>query len=157
MRIAACLSVILLLGACAGDDADQIAASPTIDAAFRAEPTEWFLRSIADDGKSIAIVYTMSGVASDCQREGQANADSASGKTAVTAHRLVTLDSTRTCTEELAYVDETVPLPRRINESTILVGCRPGYLDDSEDEVCRDLDRSREAGVFEFSPLPSPT
>jgi hypothetical protein len=154
MRRATCLLVILL--AACGNDAGRIAASPTPGSGYRSEPVEWFLRSIADDGSSIAIVYQMSGVASDCQREGEVSVDAATGKTLVTAHRLVTLDTNRACTEELAYVDEVVTMPRPITDDTILVGCRPGFVTDDEDEICRDLERSRDAGVFEFSPTPVP-
>jgi hypothetical protein len=152
MRYIACL-LLLLFGAC-GNDASQIAASPSPGAAHRSEPTQWFLRSISDDGKTIAFVYQMSGVASDCQREGTASLAQQADRVIVTAHRSVTLDNNRACTEELAYVDETVTLTKVLGKR-LLIGCRPGYLEDTEDAICRDLDRSRDAGVFEFSPAPS--
>ncbi len=153
MRWPTCLFVLLLLSGC-GNDASQITASPTPDSGYRQEPTEWFLRSISDDGKTIAFVYQMSGVASECEREGRPEVNELAKRVILTAHKAVTLDTDRACTEELAYVDETITLEKPLGER-FLLGCRPGYVEPSEDGTCRDLERSRERGVFEFSPAPS--
>ena len=141
------------LGAC-NDGASRIASSPTPDTARRDEPTEWFLRSISADGKTVAFVYTMSGVASDCEHEGRANVDETDERVMIIAHKSVTLDRDRACTEELAYIDETVDLKDPLGDRD-LVGCRPGRTEPSEDVTCRDLERSRNAGIFEFSPSPT--
>jgi hypothetical protein len=144
---AMCLAV-----ASCGDDASRLADS-TGAAERRVEATEWFLRSISTDGRNIAFVYQMSGVASDCQREATPAVDESSERVVIAANRSVTLDRDRACTEELAYVDETVGLAEPLGDRS-LVGCRPGKTASEEDEICRDLERSRNAGVFEFSPTP---
>jgi hypothetical protein len=153
-RTAIVLAVLVAFGACS-DGASRIASSPTPDTARRDEPTEWFLRSVSGDGKTIAFVYRMSGVASDCEHEGRATVDESDDRVMIIAHKSVTLDRDRACTEELAYVDESVQLADPSGERS-LVGCRPGHAEPSEDETCRDLGRSRDAGVFEFSPRPTP-
>ena len=135
-----------------GDDPSRLS-DPTDAAERRVEATEWFLRSISTDGRNIAFVYQMSGVASDCQREGTPKVDESSERVVITANRSVSLDRDRACTEELAYVDESVGLAEPLGDRP-LVGCRPGKTAPEEDEICRDLDRSRNAGVFEFSPAP---
>ena len=148
----------LLLGAflfatvvsCAEDSPDT-SPSPTDDVR-RPEPTEWYLRSISDDGTTIAFVYTMSGVASECELEGEPAVNEREDEVEITAYKMVTTDSERACTEELAYIDEVIELAQPLGDRE-LVGCRPHVGEDS-DETCRDLDRSRLAGIFEFSPDP---
>ncbi len=146
------LAVAVVLGACASDRTPD--ATPTAGDGRRDQPTEWFLRSISDDGRTIAVVYTISGVASDCERKGRVVAEEDGEQVRVTALKSVTLDRNRACTEELGYVEGSVRLDQSLGDRA-LVGCRPGSLDASEDRVCRDLTRSRNAGIFEFSPAPA--
>lgn len=116
--------------------------------------TEWYLRSVSADGRTINFVYNMSGVASRCERKGKASVEESERSVAVVAYKSVTTDRNRACTEEFAYVEESVTLDRPLG-TRALVGCRPGKTDRSEGEVCRDLERSRARGIFEFSPPPS--
>ena len=151
------LVLFVALAACGPQEAGTIAEpSPTKEPSNAMEPeaTEWFLRSISEDGKTIAFVYTMSGVASGCQKEGTPDVEESDDVVIVTANKLMTTDKMRACTEEAAYVDDTVTLDEPLG-SRALVGCRPPKTDPSEDDVCRDLERSREYGVFEFSPPPA--
>lgn len=133
-----------------GSDAPGTA-DPTTpgDSNRRNVATEWYLRSISEDGRTINVVYTMSGVASGCERKGFGSADVSAGKVAVTTYKSVTLDRNRACTEELGYIEESVALDDPLGDRA-LVGCRPGKLEPSEDAVCRDLERSREQGIFDF-------
>lgn len=146
------LAFAVVLGACGSDGAPD--ATPTGGDGRRDQPTEWFLRSISDDERTVAVVYTISGVASDCEREGRVVAEETDDKVTVTALKSVTLDRNRACTEELGYVEGSVRLDQPLSNRA-LVGCRPGSLNASEDRVCRDLTRSRNAGIFEFSPAPA--
>jgi hypothetical protein len=147
------VAALLLLTACSA--APTAKPSPTAsNPRRRDEAAQWYLRSISEDGRSIAIVYTVSGVASDCQRPGAAFADESAEKVAVVAYKSVSLDRNRPCTEELGFIDRTVLLKAPLG-SRALVGCRPGHLEPSENDTCRSLERSRSAGVFEV-PTPSP-
>ena len=145
---------ILALAACS-PEASRVADDPTAtpNDGYREEPTEWFLRSIS--GKTIAFTYQMSGVASECQREGKATVTESDDRVVVTANKSVTLDRNRACTEELAYVKDEVTLAEALGDRA-LVGCRPPKTDPSEDKVCRDLKRSQDAGVFEGETSPPP-
>jgi hypothetical protein len=140
------LAAFVVLVACGSDGAPDV--SPPGDGGRRNEATEWYLRAIADDGRRIDVVYTISGVASDCERKGEARAEESADEVVVTAFKSVTLDRNRACTEELGFVEESVTLGEPLGERA-LVGCRPGKLGPSEDRVCRDLERSREHGIFE--------
>ena len=152
-RFVLCVFIAFAAGACSS----EVAPEPTSGGrpARSNVTTEWFLRSISSDGKTIAIVYTMSGVASGCEREGSAFGGEERDKVTVLAYKSVTNDKNKACTEELAYVDEAVTLRRSLGDRA-LVGCRPGKTSRSEDRVCRDLERSKKAGVFEFSPPSGP-
>jgi len=145
--------VALALAAC-GTDTSGTPTPTAGDDERRDVATEWYLRSISDDGRTINLVYTMSGVASGCERKGSARAEEASDKVVLIAYKSVTLGRNRACTQELAYVEDSVVLDQPLGDRA-LVGCRPGRSDPSEDAVCRDLERSREHGIFEFSPQPS--
>jgi len=149
--LAFALAFAVVLGACASDSTPD--ATPTAGDGRRDQPTEWFLRSISGDDRTIAVVYTISGVASGCEREGRVVAEETGDKVTVTALKSVTLGRNRACTEELGYVEGSDRLDQPLGDRA-LVGCRPGSLDASEDRVCRDLARSRNAGIFEFSPAP---
>jgi hypothetical protein len=152
MRRSALASVLVfVLAGCGVEGASRLAGSnspsPTATASdYRDEPVEWFLKSISGDGRKIAIVYTMSGVASGCQREGDAVVEETKDKVTITAIKMVTTDRNRPCTEELAYVDDTGELGEPLGDRA-LVGCRVGKTDPSENAVCRDLERSRTYGI----------
>jgi hypothetical protein len=152
------IAALFVLSACS-PEASRVAdgPSPTVTTAggYRDEPVEWFLRSISDDGKTIALTYQMSGVASECEREGRTSATESADRVVVTARKSVTLDRNRACTEELAYVKAEVTLEQPLGERS-LVGCRPPKSEPSEDDVCRDLKRSQDAGVFEGEGSPPP-
>lgn len=126
------------------------APSPTPAGDYKPQVTAWSLRSIGSDGRTISIVYTMSGVASDCERKGTTTADESADKVVVSAHKLMRQERGRACTEELAYVDAVVVLNSPLG-SRALVGCRPPRTDESEDGICRDLSRTRDV------PTPQPT
>lgn len=143
------LAAVFLLAGCGREAVPG--ASPTGNLAYERRPTEWFLRSISEDGRGIELVYTISGVASGCQREGSVSVEGTEEKVTVIAYKSVLRDGARACTQELAYIEETVTLERPLGEKA-LVGCRPGRLDASEDGVCRDLERSRNAGIIDFPP-----
>jgi hypothetical protein len=143
-------ALVLAALSCGGDRRDA-SPSPTEDVR-RPEATEWYLRSISDDGTTIAFVYTMSGVASECEVEDVPAVTESDDQVEITAYKLVTTDTDRACTEELAYIDEVVELSQPLGDRD-LVGCRPHKGEDA-DETCRDLERSRLAGVFLFSPDP---
>ncbi len=145
-------SVLLLLAGCASGGNG---ATPSEEPDRRDVATEWYLRSISSDGRTINVVYTMSGVASDCEREGRVFAEESTAKVVVAAHKSVTTDRNRACTEELGYVEGSARLEEPLGDRS-LVGCRPGKVEPAEDRTCRDLERSREHGIFEFSPPPSP-
>jgi hypothetical protein len=149
------LAVTFLLGACASDGAPD--ASPRDRTGRQDVAVEWYLRSISEEDRRIDIVYTISGVASGCERKGTASADESEAAVAVRAVKSVTTDRDRACTEELGYVEESVTLDEPLGDRA-LVGCRPGRVQPTENAICRDLDRSRNAGIFEFptsSPRPS--
>jgi hypothetical protein len=95
----------------------------------------------------VAIVYTMSGVASGCERAGRARVAETQDTVVINAFKSVATDRDRPCTEELGYVDESVELDGPLG-SRALVGCRPPATDISEDKVCRDLQRSRDFGAL---------
>lgn len=145
-RIGLLVFAALALVACGGDGVDTDERENVA--------TEWYLRSIDPDGRTVQLVYTMSGVASGCEREASASVEQTADKVVVTAYKSVSLDTNRACTEEFAYIEESVTLDEPLGDRP-LVGCRPGKVDTSEDEICRDLERSRERGIFEFSPQPS--
>jgi hypothetical protein len=145
-------AVVLCAAACAkqANRATEPTPSPTPVGNYKAEATDWALRSIGADGRTISIQYTMSGVASGCQRRGATTADESADKVVVTTHKLVLQDRNRPCTEELGYIDAVVVLNSPLR-ARALVGCRPPRNDVSEDSVCRD--RGRAQG---FAPQPSP-
>ena len=147
---------LMMLAACSSE-ASRVAdnPTPTPSGGYRDESVEWFLRAISDDGKTIEFTYQMSGVASGCQREGKPSVEQSGDRVVVSAHKSVTLDRARACTEELAYVKASVKLDEPLGERA-LVGCRPGKTERSEDEICRDLKRSQDAGVFEGDASPPP-
>lgn len=149
-RWAALLCALVPLVACAKSSGPNVASlSPPV---FRDEATDWFLRSISADGRTIAIVYTISGMASRCQRSGHAFADESADKVFVIAYKSVNRAAAGGCTEELGYIDATVRLRMSLGRRA-LVGCRAGKSQVSEDSVCRDLRRLREGGF----PAPSPS
>ncbi len=133
--------VLVLLAACSAES----------DTPRRNEATQWFPRSI--DGRTINLVYTISGVASDCERKGRAVVEESADSVRIIAYKSVTTDRNRACTEELSYIEESVTLDRRLGTRALL-GCTPRSVEGSRDAVCRDLRRSRNAGIFEFSPPP---
>lgn len=103
--------------------------------------------------RTINFVYTISGVASGCEASGSSYTRALPGRVEVVAQKSVSLDRGRACTEELGYVEESVTLDEPLGQRA-LVGCRPGKTEHSEDAICRDLERSRDRGIFEFSPPP---
>lgn len=125
--------------------------APTERSSRRDEAVDWYLRSIEPDQPTINIVYTMSGVASGCERKGRITANETDDKVEILAYKSVTTDRNLACTEELAYVEETAKLRRPLGDRA-LVGCRVGKDDPSEDQVCRDPERSKQAGIFDFPP-----
>ncbi len=142
---------MLVLVGCGTEGATRLAGSgspsPTPTASdYKDEPVDWFLKSISGDGLEIAIVYTMSGVASGCQREGLAVVEETKDVVVITAIKEVTTDGDRPCTEELAYVDGTGELGEPLGDRA-LVGCRVGKTEPSENGVCRDIERSRTFGI----------
>ncbi len=150
-RFALASVLVFALAGCGTEGASRLAGSnspsPTAAASdYKDEPVDWFLKSISGDGRTIAIVYTMSGVASGCQREGDAVVEETEDKVTITAIKMVTTDRDRPCTEELAYVDETAILGEPLGDRA-LVGCRVGKTESSEDDACRDLERSRTYGI----------
>jgi hypothetical protein len=149
-RFALATVLVFALSGCGVEGMSRLARSSPSPAAtasdYKDEPVDWFLKSISGDGQTIAIVYTMSGVASGCQREGVAVVEESSDKVTITAIKEVTTDRNRPCTEELAYVDETATLGQPLGERA-LVGCRAGKREPSENGVCRDRERSRTYGV----------
>jgi hypothetical protein len=118
------------------------------------KPTDWYLRSVSADGRTINFVYTISGVASDCERKGRAKVEESDETVRIIAYKSVTSDRNRACTEELGYIDESVTLARPLGRRALL-GCTPRSVEGSRDAVCRDLQRSKNAGIFEFPPPPS--
>lgn len=145
-RISLLVLAAVVLGGCGGDGVDTDERENVA--------TEWYLRSIDPDDRTIHLVYTMSGVASGCEREAAATVEQTADRVIVTAYKSVSLDTNRACTEEFAYIEESVTLDEPLGDRP-LVGCRPGKTGASEDAICRDLERSRERGIFEFSPRPS--
>lgn len=150
-RFALAAVLVFIVTACGTEQSARVAGSgspsPTATALdYKDEPVDWFLKSISGDGKKIVIVYTMSGVASGCQREGDPVVEETNDKVTITAIKLVTTDRDRPCTEELAYVDETAMLGEPLGDRA-LVGCRVGKADPSENDVCRDPERSRTFGI----------
>jgi len=150
-RFALAALLVFVLAACGTEGASRLAGSgspsPIATASdYKDEPVDWFLKSISGDGIKIAIVYTMSGVASGCQREGDAVVEETKDKVTITATKTVTTDRDRACTEELAYVDDTGELGEPLGDRA-LVGCRVGKTEPSENAVCRDLERSRTYGI----------
>lgn len=133
------LVALVALTACGSDE-------PTAEPGRRYQTTEWYLRSYTDDQRTFWIVYTISGVASNCEREGRAFAEESSENVVLTAQKSVTLDRQRACTEELGYVESRVRLKRPLGDRA-LVGCRPGKVDASEDRLCRDPERARRHGI----------
>lgn len=103
------------------------------------EDTEWFLVGVSADERTLEIVYTMSGVASECQRKGGVEARESEHRVTVRAHKEVNPSATG-CTLELVTVDEAVTLEDPLGERELL-GCLPGSADPNEDKTCRDLDR----------------
>jgi hypothetical protein len=158
MRRAA-LVLVVLLSSCAGRQASRVAGDETPSPTATGEPgrhdvrTEWFLRGISDDGRTIHVVYTMSGVASGCEKAVGASAREERDRVNVGAFKSVIDDTSRPCTEELGYIDASVTLKEPIG-SRALVGCRPRRSDLSEDSVCRDPKRCEQAGIPP-SPFPS--
>lgn len=95
----------------------------------------------------------MSGVASQCQREGTPRVEESDDAVTIQAMKQMTTDQNRACTEELGYIDETIELEAPLGDRK-LQGCEPTADLQDENKHCRDLERSRNAGVFEFSPPP---
>jgi hypothetical protein len=140
----------LLAAACGTEGASRVSGdrTPTPSPSdYSDQAVEWYLKSISADGREVAFVYMMSGVASGCERAGTAKVVETDAKVAIEAFKSVTTDRDRPCTEEAAFVDETVALETPLG-SRALVGCRPPSTDASEDAVCRDLQRSRDFGVL---------
>jgi hypothetical protein len=127
--------------------------APTPKGDYKTKATDWFLQSISSDGRTLSIVYTMSGVASGCERKATAQAVESADKVIVTANKSV-LQGNHACTEELGYIDAFVTLNSPLGSRT-LVGCRVGKQAVSENSVCRDVERGRRGGVP--PPYPSPT
>ncbi len=143
--------LLFALAGCGTEQAFRVSGSPSPSPAqtpsdYMDEPTDWFIKSISADGRSIAIVYTMSGVASGCEREGEAKVVETDDKVTITAIKSVIKNRNRPCTEELGYIDETASLEKPLGDRA-LVGCRVGRTEPSENDVCRNIERSRAYGI----------
>ena len=86
-------------------------------------------------------MYTISGVASGCERKGSASADESPTRVFLLVHKSVILDKSRPCTEEAGFVDASVVLHAPL-QNRALVGCRV-VAQASENAYCRDLSRAR--------------
>ena len=150
-RIAA--AVLLLLAACATREASRVAGDPTTtpEASRHDEDADgWFLRSISQDQKTLEIQYTMSGVASGCERKGNSYAEESAEQVVVHAVKSVLDDRNVPCTEELAYVDATITLDEPLGDR-LLLGCLQTWEQDEfpdavgdergEDKFCRGTTR----------------
>jgi hypothetical protein len=138
VRLIASLAVCCAVASCARSTTTTTT-SPSPTGEYKPQATEWFLRSIASDGRTVSLVYTMSGVASGCERKGTTAVTELPDKVVVTTNKLV-LQGARACTEELGYVDVAATLNAPLG-SRALVGCRPPKTDPSENSVCRDRNR----------------
>lgn len=139
MRWALSAGLVLLLGCGAGQQDAGTGPTPSASPGWVRESAEWFLIEISEEGRSLGLVYTMSGVASDCQREGGVEVEETEERVVVRAYREVDPAAT-VCTEELAIANEEVTLETPLGGRALL-GCLPGSADPAQDETCRDLDR----------------
>lgn len=141
----------LALAACATNDASRVAGDPTPQPARHDEDADgWFLRSISDDEKTIGIEYTMSGVASGCEKQGESYAEESADEIVVHAVKSVIDDRNVACTEELAYVKATISLDAPLGDR-LLLGCLQAWEKDEfpdavsdergEDKYCRNTQR----------------
>src|SRR5438094_9659973 len=111
---------------------------------YKTQATDWYLRSISADGRTLSIVYTMSGVASGCERKATTFAVESADKVIVTANKSV-LQGEHPCTQELGFIDATVKLNAKLGNRA-LVGCRVGKTASTEDKTCRDIERGSRNG-----------
>lgn len=149
---------LLVLAACTTEQASRVAGDPTTTPAparHEEDADGWFLRSISDDGKTLEIQYTMSGVASGCEKEGDSYAEESADEVVVHAVKSVLDDRNAPCTEELAYVNATIALKEPLGDR-LLLGCLQTWEQDElpeavgdkrgEDKYCRTISRG-EAGA----------
>ena len=131
---------LFVLAACTTEEASRVADDPTTTpgpARHDEDADGWFLRSISDDGKTLAIQYTMSGVASGCEKEGDSYADESADEVVVHAVKSVLDDRNVPCTEELAYVDATITLKEPLGDR-LLLGCLQTWEQDESPEAVGD-------------------
>ena len=148
MRRRVLTALVVMCCAACGDGGGSDSQDPSGE--YKTQPTEWFLRSIGPDDRTISIVYTMSGVASRCQQKGTTTVTEFRDKVVVTANKSV-LTGTHACTQELAHIDSEVRLNTPLG-SRALVGCRPGNTQVSENNRCRDTSRATESAPAYPSP-----
>ena len=141
----------LALAACTTREASRVAGDPTPQPGRHDEDADgWFLRSISDDEKTIGIEYTMSGVASGCEKQGESYAEESADEVVVHAVKSVLDDRDVPCTEELAYVEATITLNAPLGDR-LLLGCLQAWEEDEfpdavsndrgEDKYCRSTHR----------------
>jgi hypothetical protein len=132
--------VLLLVGltACMTEQASRVAGDHTPQPARHDEDADgWFLRSISEDGKTLEIEYTMSGVASGCEEEGESYAEESDDEVIVHAVKSVLDDRNAPCTEELAHVDATITLKVPLGDR-LLLGCLQKYEREQYPEAASD-------------------
>jgi hypothetical protein len=105
--------------------------------------TDWYLRGISRDGRTLSITYTITGVASGCERKGHASAHELSGAVNVVAYKSVNRGANQ-CTEELGFIDGVVTLRSPLG-SRYLVGCRGEKTPElyGDNKLCRDVSRAK--------------
>ncbi len=155
MKRAIVVATLIALGACSSEatrvTADPTPTDPTASPELerRDVATDWYVKRI--DGATVAFVYTMSGVASGCEKEGIARVTEDEEGVTITANKSVLVDDGRPCTEELAIVDAQVVLEEPLGKRQ-LRGCMPTADLQNENATCRDLGRTRKAGYLDFPP-----
>lgn len=111
----------------------------------RLEPAAWYLLDVTNGGRTLRLGYTMSGIASDCQRPGGVKVEENASNVTVTVYRSIATTE-QACTEELGYFEAVAKLDAPLGDRNLL-GCAPnaeGVPDDNPH--CRDTQRARDAG-----------
>jgi hypothetical protein len=160
---------MVVLAGCTAREASRVAGEPTLQPGATSEPGRhsedtdgWFLRSVSDDGRTIGIAYTISGVATGCEKQGRSYADESRHEVTIHAVKSVTDDRNMPCTEELGYVGTTVVLDEPLG-TRLLLGCLQTWEQDEfaeeastkqgENRMCRD--RTRGESGLPSTPFPS--